>query len=86
MESTRDDLKVTAPFDDHGRRGGVIGSLAVFFAYHVFWPAGVEGSVDWVSVAIALAAAVALLRYKVGVTYVIAGCAWMGWLLKTLTL
>jgi chromate transporter len=78
-ESTHGDLKFTAPLT--GITAAVVGvilNLAVFFAYHLFWPNGLNGSMDWLSVAIALAAAVALLRFKMGVIPLIGICAAIG--------
>jgi chromate transporter len=46
---------------------GVILNLAVFFAYHVLWPQGLGGHVEWASALIGAAAALALFRFKVGV-------------------
>jgi chromate transporter len=57
---------------------GVILSLALFFAYHVLWPAGFGGVFSWQSALIALAAAIALLRFKRGVIEVIVACALTG--------
>ena len=57
---------------------GVIASLALFFAVHVLWPQGLQGAFDAVSALIALAAAVALFRFKVGVISLIAACALAG--------
>ena len=57
---------------------GVIVNLALFFAYHVLWPQGFGGRFDAVSAAIAVAAAVALFRFKVGVMPVIGACALVG--------
>lgn len=62
---------------------GVILNLALFFGYHVLWPAGFAGSFDWISAAIALGAAVALIGFKRNVIHVILGCAVLGLLLKT---
>jgi chromate transporter len=50
---------------------GVIVNLAAFFAIHVFWPAGISHAPDWISLAIAVAAAIALFRFKAGVIPVI---------------
>jgi len=52
--------------------------LALFFCYHVLWPQGFEGTFDWPSALIALAAAVALFRFKRGVIQVLAACALAG--------
>ncbi len=57
---------------------GVILNLALFFAWHVLWPQGFGGRFDGVSALIAVAAAVALLRWKVGVLPLLAGCATAG--------
>jgi len=64
VEATHGDLKFTAPLT--GITAAVVGvvvSLAVFFAQHVFWP---SGATDWISMVAAAAALVALARYKVG--------------------
>jgi len=63
---------------------GVILNLALFFAYHMLWPSGFSGSFDGISAAIAVLAAVALFKFKRNVMHVIAGCAVVGYLAKTL--
>jgi chromate transporter len=57
---------------------GVIFNLTLFFGYHVLWPQGFSGSFDVPSALIALAAAVALFRYKRGVIQVLLGCSLVG--------
>ena len=57
---------------------GVILNLALFFGYHVLWPQGFNGHFDWPSALIALAAAIALFRFKRGVIQVLAACALVG--------
>ncbi|MET0541787.1 MAG: chromate efflux transporter [Variovorax sp.] len=57
---------------------GVILNLALFFAYHVLWPDGFQGRFDAASAVIALAAAVALFRFKVGVMPLLAACGATG--------
>jgi len=70
---------------------GVILNLAVWFAIHTMFRAvDIEhhgplrlyvpewATVNWVSVAIAAASAVALLRFKVGMLWVLAGAAVIG--------
>lgn len=85
VESTHGNLKFTAPLTAiTAAVVGVILNLAVFFAYHVLWPAGLAGHFDWVSALIAIAAALALFVYKRNVIHVIVGCAVVGLLLKTL--
>ncbi|MBG9388980.1 chromate efflux transporter [Caenimonas aquaedulcis] len=86
VEATHGNLKFTAPLTGiTSAVVGVIGSLAVFFLAHIaIVPAkGAAGvHVDSVALAIAAAAAVALLRFKVGVIPVIAGCALAGLALR----
>ncbi|MFI3154551.1 MAG: chromate efflux transporter [Methylococcaceae bacterium] len=79
VESTHGKLKFTAPLT--GITAAVVGvilNLAVFFAWHVFWPQGFAGSFDGVSAFIGLCALLALTRYKAGVIPVIAGCGATG--------
>jgi chromate transporter len=83
VESTHDDLKFTAPLTAiTAAVVGVILNLALFFGYHVLWPKGFAGGIDWISAAIALAAAIALLRFKRNVIHVIAACAVLGFLVR----
>ncbi|RXZ44294.1 chromate efflux transporter [Crenobacter cavernae] len=85
VESTHDDIKFTAPLTAiTAAVVGVILNLALFFGYHVLWPQGFAGRFDGISALIALAAAVALLRYKRKVIEVIAASALLGLLVKTL--
>ena len=82
IESTHGNLKFTAPLTGiTAAVVGVIVNLAVFFAYHVLWPAGFGGHFDWTSALIGVGAAWALLRLKTGVITVVAvsglvGLAW----------
>jgi chromate transporter len=85
VESTHGDLKFTAPLTAiTAAVVGVILNLGLFFGYHVLWPKGFAGTFDWVSALLALAAAVALFRYKRGVIEVIAASAVVGLVLKSL--
>ena len=85
VEATHGELKFTAPLSAiTAAVVGVILNLALFFAYHVLWPSGFSGSFDGISAAIAVLAAVALLKFKRNVMHVIAGCAVAGYLVKTL--
>lgn len=87
VESTHGDLKFTAPLTAiTAAVVGVILNLALFFGYHVLWPTGFGGSFDVVSALIALGAAVSLFRFKRNVIHVIAACALIGLIFKTLTL
>ena len=79
VEATRGDVKFTAPLT--GITAAVVGvvlNLAVFFAYHVLWPHGFEGSFEWFSALIGSAAFIALFRYKAGIVTVIGVCALVG--------
>jgi chromate transporter len=87
IETTHNDLKFTGPLTAiTAAVVGVILNLALFFGYHVLWPKGFEGSFEWVSALIALGAAIALFRFKANVIHVIAGCAVIGFLVKTFIL
>ena len=79
VEATHGKLGFTAPLSAiTASVVGVIVNLALFFAYHVLWPSGFSGRFDAVSALIAIAAAVALLRFKVGVMPLLAACAAAG--------
>jgi chromate transporter len=81
VESARDDVTFVAPLAAiTAAVVGVILHLAWFFGVHVFWPSGLAGPVAWPAVAIAIAAAVALIRFKRHVVEVIAACAALGML------
>ncbi|TLM67208.1 MAG: chromate efflux transporter [Deltaproteobacteria bacterium] len=85
VEATRGELKFTVPLTAiTAAVVGVILNLALFFGYHVLWPAGFGGAFDWVAALIALAASVALFRFKLNVIHVIAGCAVIGLLIRLL--
>ena len=87
VEATHGKLGFTAPLTAiTAAVVGVIASLAVFFLAHVLLRSGVTGvslnRIDWVAADIALAAAVALFRFKAGVIPVIASCAMAGLVLR----
>jgi chromate transporter len=72
IESTHGKLKFTAPLTAiTAAVVGVIVNLAVFFAYHVLWPTGLSGRFEWPAALIGLVAALALIRFKVGVIPVV---------------
>ena len=91
VEATRNEIRFTAPLTGiTAAVVGVIVNLAVFFAWHTFWPkataaAPFGGGFDAFPVALALAAFIALWKYRVDVVKVIAGCALAG-LAKSLAL
>jgi chromate transporter len=81
IESTHGNLKFTAPLTGITAAVAVAGFIvnrAVFFAYHVLWPQGVSGPFAWLSALIGMTAAVALLRFKVGVIPVVLACGLAG--------
>jgi chromate transporter len=79
VEATHGKLGFTAPLSAiTAAVVGVIVNLALFFAYHVLWPQGFAGRFDVPSAVIALAAAIALFRFKVGVMPLLAACAAAG--------
>jgi chromate transporter len=79
VETTHGDLKFSAPLTGiTAAVVGVIVNLALFFAWHVFWPDGWAGRFDWISALIGAAAFVALFRYKIGIMPVIGACAVAG--------
>jgi chromate transporter len=81
VESTHGKLQFTAPLAAISAAVvGVIASLALFFIVHLALPTGATGPFDAKALTLAAVAAVALLRYKVGIIPVIAACAVMGWL------
>jgi len=89
IEATHGDIKFTAPLT--GITAAVVGvilNLAVFFAWHVLWPNAITtapfaGHFSISSAFIAMAAGIALFRYKASIVKVILACALLG-LLGTL--
>ncbi|TXI70105.1 MAG: chromate efflux transporter [Limnohabitans sp.] len=87
VESTHNALKFTAPLTAiTAAVVGVILNLALFFGYHVLWPAGFAGHFDAVSALIALGATIALFRFKRNVIQVIVACALVGLMVRWLGL
>jgi chromate transporter len=79
VESTHGNLKFTAPLTGiTAAVVGVIGNLAVFFAWHVLWPQGFAGQFEWFSALIGVAALAALWRYRTGMIPVIFVCGAVG--------
>ncbi len=84
VEATRGELKFTAPLT--GITAAVVGvilNLAVFFAWHSFWPEASQaapfgGRFEWLSVLVAAASFLALWRYKIDILRVIGACAVFG--------
>ena len=79
IESTHGKLRFTAPLTAiTAAVVGVIANLGLFFAYHVFLPRGIGGSISWISIVICLLAAIALFRFQKGVMSVLGGCTLAG--------
>jgi chromate transporter len=79
VESTRGNIRLTAPLTAISAAVvGVIVSLAVFFAEHVFHLAKPVAEWDFVAIAIAAAACIALLRFRAGPIPLIFACAFAG--------
>jgi chromate transporter len=79
VESTHNELAFTAPLTAiTAAVVGVIVNLAVFFAYHVFWPTGSSGDFVWSAALITLVAAIALFKFNISILKVMAGCAVVG--------
>ncbi len=79
VENTHSNLKFTAPLT--GITAAVVGvvlNLAVFFAYPVLWPKGLQGAFDWPSLAVGIAAFLALWCRKISIMPVIGACAAAG--------
>ncbi len=88
VEATRDDLKFTAPLTAiTAAVVGVILNLALFFGFHILWPAGgFQGAFDVWAAVIAAAAATALFRFKRSVMEVIGASAVVGLVVKSVGL
>jgi chromate transporter len=85
IETTHGNLKFTAPLSAiTAAVVGVILNLALFFAYHVFWPVDLSGRIDWYSIALTAAASVAVFRFKLNVIPVILACGVLGMLFKVI--
>ena len=79
VESTHGELRFTAPLTAiTAAVVGVIVNLALFFAYHVFWPQGFSAAFDWPAALIALGAALALFVLRRGVIQVLLASAMVG--------
>lgn len=79
VESTRGDVKFAAPLAAiTAAVVGVIVHLGLFFGYHVLWPAGFPGSLDVTGLAMTVAAALALFRFKWSIVQVVLAAGLLG--------
>jgi chromate transporter len=85
IETTHGNLKFTAPLSAiTAAVVGVILNLALFFAYHVFWPKGLNNNIDWFSIGLTAVATIAVFRFKMNVITVIFATGTIGMLFKLL--
>ena len=85
VEATRGNLHLNAPLNAISAAVvGVIASLALFFGRHVFWQEHPLPQWDWLAIAIALAAGVALIKYQTGTIKLLLACAIFGLVLSYL--
>ncbi|MDX8120989.1 chromate efflux transporter [Janthinobacterium sp. GMG2] len=85
VEASRGNLRLSAPLTAISAAVvGVIASLALFFGHHVFWQTNPLPHWDWLAIAIALAAGVALIRFQVGTIKLLLACAILGLVLSYL--
>lgn len=81
VEASRNNLKLSAPLMAISAAVvGVILNLALFFAFHVFWPQGFSDEFEWFSGILCGLAILALFRFKLGIVTVIAVSALLGML------
>lgn len=84
IESTRGEIRFTAPLTAiTAAVVGVILNLAVFFAWHTYWPkatasAPFDGPFDVLAVVVSVACFLALWRYKADIIKTIGACALLG--------
>jgi len=79
IESTQNNLKFTAPLTAiTAAVVGVILSLALFFAVHVFMPNQSTMQMDWVALALAIVGFIALFKFKVSIIKLILVYALIG--------
>ncbi len=84
VEATRNELKFTAPLT--GITAAVVGvilNLAVFFAWHTFWPQGTaavpfNGAFQIFPFILTILAFIVLKKYKLDIMKVIVACAMLG--------
>lgn len=85
IENTQNNLKFTAPLTAiTAAVVGVILSLALFFAMHVFMPNQSEMSMDWLALALAIVGCMALFKFKVSIIKLILAYAVLGLMLSYL--
>lgn len=79
IETTRQDLKFSAPLT--GITAAVVGvilNLAMFFAYHVIFPQGFSGKIEWFAIILSIASFIALFKFNLNIMLLISASAFFG--------
>jgi chromate transporter len=85
IETTRDNIRMTAPLTAISAAVvGVIVSLALFFAEHIFHLGSPPGAWDWPAMGLTALSCIALFRFKIGAIPVIVACAIAGLVVSSL--
>ncbi|MGK5078186.1 chromate efflux transporter [Janthinobacterium sp. HLX7-2] len=85
VEATRGNLRLSAPLTAISAAVvGVIASLALFFGHHVFWQERPQAHWDWLAIAIAAVAGLALIKFQMGTIKLLLACAIFGLVLSYL--
>ena len=83
IESTQHNLRFTAPLTAiTASVVGVILSLALFFAMHVFMPTQSALNIDWLAVTLAIIAFIALFKFKLSIIKLVLAYAALGCVLS----
>lgn len=84
VEATRHLPKLHAPLTTISAAiVGVIVNLALFMAYHVFWPQGWAQNSDYLAILLFALAFIGLIRFNVNIIYLLIMCATLGFVVKT---
>lgn len=84
VEATRHLPKLHAPLTTISAAiVGVIVNLALFMAYHVFWPQGWQQTSDYLAILLFVLAFIGLIRFNVNIIYLLMICATLGFVVKT---
>lgn len=84
VEATRHLPKLHAPLTTISAAiVGVMVNLALFMAYHVFWPQGWQQNGDYLAILLFALAFIGLIRFNVNIIYLLMICATLGFVVKT---
>ena len=84
VEATRHLPKLHAPLTTISAAiVGVMVNLALFMAYHVFWPQGWQQNGDYLALLLFILAFIGLIRFNVNIIYLLMICATLGFVVKT---